>query len=256
VKTGANEDSLWSRLYGGDGHSEFLCVQRTADEDFAVAGTSGLSTANSGDFWLMKIDQSGDSLWSRTYGGAAAERCECVRQTSDGGFVLAGRRAEENWDWDFWLVKTDADGDNLWSLRWGDANENRFTTGLLTADGGFVFGGWTMSDGNAEQGWLVKTGPELAAHDVPMSQSFCLLTNYPNPFNPTTTLNFSFPRTSRVTIRAYDLLGREVDLIADAMYCAGAHTIAWTPRDLASGTYWISMTGDGFQLVRKTILLR
>jgi len=59
-----------------------------------------------------------------------------------------------------------------------------------------------------------------------------------------------------VTIRAYDLLGREVELIVNAVYPAGAHEVAWTPRNLASGGYLISLTGDGFHLARKTILLR
>lgn len=304
VKTDANGDSLWSRVYGEGGQGGFVCVRQTADQNFVLAGTI------SSDFWLMKIDQSGDSLWSRTYGGAETEGCESVQQTADGGFVLAGSKLQGMGDWDFWLVKTDAngdslwscayggedsddvcydivemddggyvligltgpttmwsydglvirtnaDGDSLWSLRFGDANYSAFTTTLRTADGGLVLGGYTQTDiTTTTEALLVKTGPELLAGDMPVAQSVCLLSNYPNPFNPTTILEFALPRTSRVTIRAYDLLGREVDLLSNAVYPAGAHTVAWTPRNLASGTYWISLTGDGFQLVRKTILLR
>ena len=250
-------DSLWSRTFGGNGDDRCSSVQQTLDGGYVLAGNTRSFGAGDTDFWLVKTDANGDSLWSRAYGGENSDdECYDVMETEDGGYVLIGQtRRSTEWSHDGLVIRTNADGDSLWSLRFGDANDNGFTTGLRTADGGFIFGGWTQRD-SSTQGWLVKTGPELLAGETPVARSVCLLSNYPNPFNPTTTLSFSLPRTSQVTIRAYDILGREVELIVNTVYPAGTHTVAWTPWKRASGTYLISLTGDGFDLVRKTILLR
>jgi len=259
MKIDQSGDSLWSRAYGGTGGLEVEggeSVRQTADGGFVVAGWKLQETLEE-DFWLVKTDANGDSLWSRAYGGEnSRDECYDVMETEDGGYVLIGQTTQTGvWSLDGLVIRTNADGDSLWSLRLGDANRNVFTTGLRTADGGFVFGGTTATD-FFSQSWLVKTGPELLAGETPVARSVCLLSNYPNPFNPTTTLSFSLPRTSQVTIRAYDILGREVELIVNTVYPAGAHTVAWTPWKRASGTYLISLTGDGFHMVRKTILLR
>jgi hypothetical protein len=111
-----------------------------------------------------------------------------------------------------------------------------------------------------DQGILHVQPPDTGSASVvqprPIADAHTIIQIYPNPFNSTTVLQFAVPRTSRVMIRAYDVLGREVDTIADAVYSTGEYSISWHCPDCASGVYWIRMSGDGFQHVRKTILLR
>ena len=71
---------------------------------------------------------------------------------------------------------------------------------------------------------------------------FALEHNYPNPFNPSTVIGYSLPVGARVTIRIYDLLGREVAAILDAFMPAGAHTVTWNPSECASGAYFARMS--------------
>jgi hypothetical protein len=85
---------------------------------------------------------------------------------------------------------------------------------------------------------------------------FELLQNYPNPFNPTTTVEFDLPRTSRVSIMVYDLLGREVARLVDGMKESGRHRLTFNGKDLATGVYLLRMQADSYVETRKIVLLR
>ncbi|MCX6601188.1 MAG: hypothetical protein NT025_06465 [bacterium] len=257
VRIDQSGDTLWTRTYGGTEMEKCQSVRQTVDGGFILAGWKFPPQSLDEDFWLLKTDADGDSLWSRSYGGPdLRDWCYDVIETLDGGFLLVGRTSPNDaWALDGLAIRTDASGDSLWSIRFGGANLDVFRSGLQTADGGFLCGGYTQGY-YFSNALLVKVCPELSVGETPVVPSVCLLTNYPNPFNLATTLSFALPRTAWITIRAYDLLGREVEVIVSAAYRAGAHEIAWTPNNLASSIYWITMNGDGFQLVRKTILLR
>jgi hypothetical protein len=100
----------------------------------------------------------------------------------------------------------------------------------------------------------VTGGKNALSTTIP--SDYYLHQNYPNPFNPGATFNFGVPRTSHVIIRAYDILGRQVDTLADGMIQAGHHQVIWNCSNCTSGVYLIMMSGDGFNIVRKAMLLR
>ncbi|HCA80346.1 MAG TPA: hypothetical protein DEP53_11505, partial [Bacteroidetes bacterium] len=66
---------------------------------------------------------------------------------------------------------------------------------------------------------------------------FGLAQNYPNPFNPSTTISYDVAKTAHVTIRVYDVLGRAVAQLVDAMQKPSNYTVQWNPGNLSSGTY-------------------
>ncbi|MBI5059952.1 DUF2961 domain-containing protein [candidate division KSB1 bacterium] len=85
---------------------------------------------------------------------------------------------------------------------------------------------------------------------------FTLEQNYPNPFNPSTQFSFTVPRASDVRIVVYDLLGRQVELLADRHYHPGEYTLTWDASALASGLYFVRLEAPQTQIVRKAMLLR
>jgi hypothetical protein len=89
-----------------------------------------------------------------------------------------------------------------------------------------------------------------------LAEDFQLLQNYPNPFNPTTEISFSAPRAAELSIRVYDLLGREVDVLLNQRVQAGNHKLKWTCRDCASGIYLIAMQAPDFYSVRKAVFMK
>jgi hypothetical protein len=91
--------------------------------------------------------------------------------------------------------------------------------------------------------------------------TFELVQNFPNPFNPTTTIRFALPRESKVTLKVYNLLGAEITTLVDESRGAGFHIAVWDGRDqngqpVASGIYLYQLIGDGVRLTQKMLMLK
>jgi photosystem II stability/assembly factor-like uncharacterized protein len=91
---------------------------------------------------------------------------------------------------------------------------------------------------------------------VDAPRSFALGQNYPNPFNPTTTIEFALPKSAFVTLRVYDVLGRQVGKLVNKKLSPGTYTRQWDARDLASGVYFYRLSAGEFSQTKKLILLR
>ena len=85
-----NPDTLWTRTYGGSGDDWAYSVQQTTDGGYIVAGYTTSFGAGDSDFYLVKTNSQGDTLWTRTYGGSSDDWAYSVQQTADGGYIVAG----------------------------------------------------------------------------------------------------------------------------------------------------------------------
>ena len=90
IKTDALGDMLWTRTFGGASGDFGSSVQQTADGGHIIAGGTSSFGADGGDVWLIKLDAVGETLWTRTYGGASVDVGYSVQQTSDSGYIIAG----------------------------------------------------------------------------------------------------------------------------------------------------------------------
>ena len=88
------------------------------------------------------------------------------------------------------------------------------------------------------------------------ADDFRLSQNYPNPFNPTTTIEYQLPKSSFVTIKVYDALGKEVVTLVNEEKPAGIHEVNFEPKDLTSGLYLYKISSGSFEQTRKMILLK
>ena len=79
---------------------------------------------------------------------------------------------------------------------------------------------------------------------------------YPNPFNPVTTIAYEVPNTSQVTIKVYDISGRETAQLVNSEIAQGYHTVDWNATNYASGAYFVKMIAGSFVQTRKMILLK
>ena len=89
-----------------------------------------------------------------------------------------------------------------------------------------------------------------------ISTSYNLSPAYPNPFNPTTNINFSVPNYDRVDIYIYDMTGRLVTTLSNHYYNPGNHLIKWNANSYASGVYFIKMKSSSFTDTQKIMLLK
>jgi hypothetical protein len=111
IKTDASGNLQWAKTYGGAIGDRALSVQQTSDGGYIVAGLTNSFGAGGLDIFLIKTDASGNVQWAKTYGGTDWEDAFSVQQTSDGGYIVAGR----TWSFgaggsDIFLIKTDANG--------------------------------------------------------------------------------------------------------------------------------------------------
>ena len=155
----AEGDLLWDRAYGGDDWDEAWAVVQTPDGGYALAGMTQSFGAGFQDMWLVKTNASGDTLWTRTYGGPSYDRAYALIVTQDGGLLLVGNTqsygAGSN---DFWAVKTDAAGDTQWTRTYGDDADDYGRGVVQTADDGFALvGSRYYGSGNV---LLVRTDTE------------------------------------------------------------------------------------------------
>ena len=90
----------------------------------------------------------------------------------------------------------------------------------------------------------------------PALNEFQLYRNYPNPFNPSTTISYSLPRQARIKIALYNILGNLVEILFDGEQTAGIHQLILNAKDLSSGVYFVSMVADHFNKSIKISLLK
>jgi hypothetical protein len=163
VKTNSTGDTLWTRIYGGSHNDKCYSVQQTTDGGYILGGYTYYDYTVA-DCWLLKTDANGDTLWTKTFGGIYESICHSVQQVADGGYILGGQtNCFGSGYWDFWLVRTDADGDSLWSRTFGESNFDEGWSAVQTTDGGYALGGYTGSYPDYDFR-LVKTGTERPYH--------------------------------------------------------------------------------------------
>jgi len=90
IKTNAAGDTTWTRTCGTTADDLGYSVRQTSDRGYIIAGNTSSSMADSDDVYLIKTNASGDTLWTRTYGGTGTDWGYSVGQTSNGGYVIAG----------------------------------------------------------------------------------------------------------------------------------------------------------------------
>lgn len=88
IKVNSQGDTLWTKTYGGNAEDVGRSVGQTDDEGYIIGGWTKSYGAGSDDFYLIKTDSLGDTLWTRTYGGTSADRGYSVSQTLDGGYIV------------------------------------------------------------------------------------------------------------------------------------------------------------------------
>jgi hypothetical protein len=160
IKTNADGDTLWTHTYGDMDWDWGYCVKQTSDHGYIIVGMTRSFGAGQDDIYLIKTDSNGDTLWTRTYGGTNIDWGYSVQQTSDGGYIIAGATKSfgEGLDWDVYLIKTDANGNALWTRTYGSTNNSELGRSVQqTSDGGYIIAGHTSTTDNDRDVYLLKT---------------------------------------------------------------------------------------------------
>ncbi|MBU0691704.1 T9SS type A sorting domain-containing protein [bacterium] len=258
IKTDANGDSLWTRMYGGSEQEEARSVVQTPDGGYLIAGWGRTLTPGNTNFIAIRTDANGDSLWGRTYGGEASDFSNTARPVMGGGYVIAGRSYSfANGLYDIWMLRINEAGDSLWSASWGGPDADHCISLLQLPDASFVLAGLTSTEGAGLQFYLQKTTPDpLPIDDYRSSQPLTVsLTACPNPFNSEVRIMYSLPQTDNVTLSVYNLQGQLVEHLLSERATAGEYSITWQPQ-ATSGIYFVRLQTGVVTATQKVLYLR
>jgi hypothetical protein len=169
VKLDAAGNKQWDKTIGGAEYDELTSLEQTSDGGyilggFSFSGADGDKTepfrseccysTRFPDYWVVKLDSTGNKQWDKTIGGAFYDALYALHQTRDGGYVLGGisgshigdDKTEANkGDYDYWVVKLDGGGNKQWDKTYGGTGYDALRALQQTSDGGFILGGNSSS---------------------------------------------------------------------------------------------------------------
>jgi len=158
VKLNSSGTLQWSNAIGGTNDDIAFSIIQTTDGGYAVAGSTNSFGAGGKDIYILKLNDSGMLLWSKTIGGINDDEAYSIVQTVDGGYAVAGYTTSFGaGSYDFYIVKLDASGTPLWSKTIGGTDIDFANSIIQTTDGGYAVAGYTLSFGaGSADAYIVK----------------------------------------------------------------------------------------------------
>jgi hypothetical protein len=131
--------------------------------------------------------------------------------------------------------------------------------GVLTADMLGIERVSLVNGAFVKENLVIEDSAGLPINDIPAV--FSLGQNFPNPFNPTTTINFGLPEDSKVTLKIFDILGRHVDTLVNGAYAPGNYSVVWDATDkygraVSAGVYFYTINAGTFHTTQKMLLIK
>ncbi|GEM_PF-2768997 len=159
LKLNSRGDIEWHRMYGGKEFDEPYDIIQTSGGGYVLVGITNSFGEKVGDYWILKLDKNGKSIWQKTFGGELEDRATGVVETADGGYLVAGWTRSfgvRKYDINAWLVKLSSEGKIEWQKSYGDERLNYANSVDVTTDGGFVVAGSANVKGRFPDLWLLK----------------------------------------------------------------------------------------------------
>jgi hypothetical protein len=267
VKLDGSGNKVWDKTYGGSKSDLVNSIQQTSDGGYIVSGHTwsddgDLSDGNNGenDYWIIKLDNVGNKVWDKTYGGSGNDYATSIQQTSDGGYIVAGTTSSSdgditdvnNGESDYWIIKLDESGNKVWDKTLGGSDSDNATSIQQNSEGGHIIAGYTKSsDGDITDGnnggydfWIIKLGTETPSN-VNKIETENMFSLYPNPAK------------SQVIVKTNALEALEQVLITDMtgkivkQFETQKSTTEIDVSNLVNGIYFVKAAGVSQKLVKK-----
>jgi len=260
VRTDEEGDTLWTKSYEGFVGLMSTEIIHTIDDCYMILGAAEpVNEEDDIDYYLIKTDLMGDTIWTKKSGYQGDDFGFSLQQTSDNGFIICGK-IDTSFSDDMFIAKTDAYGDSMWSMTingyhiWDDAAYCI----RQTTDNCYVMTGAISAYNSNRQVYLCKLAPDQTSinYNYFSPDKYNLVQNYPNPFNASTTISFSLSEPQFITLKIYDLLGREVQTLVDEQKQAGTHQAIWNAENAVSGMYFYKISAGDYTETRKMVLLK
>ncbi len=268
VKLNSTGDILWTKSLGGTDSEVASAIQQTTDGGYIVAGYSssnnGDVSGNHGgrDYWVVKLNSTGDILWTKSLGGTDDEGASAIQQTTDGGYIVAGYSRSNNGDVtgnhggrDYWIVNLNSTGDTLWTKSLGGTDDEVAFSIQQTTDGGYIVAGNSISnnwDVSGNHGgldyWIVKLSPSSVGINEPFANEHSI-NLYPNPAGSQLAISSSSFHNEAVTVCVINAQGE----IMQEQKLTWCNNINMNIKDLSEGIYFLQMKSESGSIVKKFV---
>ena len=268
LRLNSEGDTLWTRTFGGTLDDEGCSIMETFCGDFIVAGYTESFGAGNEDFWILRLDSAGDTLWTKVYGYFYNDKAKSIIQTYDRGFLVTGHIQDFfTHDFDAWVLRLDSMGDTLWAQTYGGSEDDHGYCIIQTADSGFLLLATTRSFGAGNTDiYLVKVDPEGIVEWETTKPQDIVFSVAPNPFNSSCAI--TAPAGAEIEI--YDISGNVVTPYSSRQsrdsfvplnkgdrgdVSASVGGIIWRPaQTIASGIYLVRATTEDGNCITKRIV--
>lgn len=173
-------DIIWENTIGGNQNDLLQSIDLTSDGGYILGGTSASSISGdktedsvNDDYWIVKIDSTGNILWQNTIGGSINDRLVSIQQIHNGGYILGGNSTSDIsgdkteicfGSFDYWILETDSVGNIVWQETIGGSSIDQLSSIQQTLDHGFILGGVSESNTSGDKTenswatdyWVVK----------------------------------------------------------------------------------------------------
>jgi hypothetical protein len=157
IRTDSGGNLIWNKTYGGNWYDTGSNIQKTNNGHYVIVGST-MNTQSDQNVWVLKIDDNGDTLWTRSYGGQDWDAGSHISETDDEGYIITGYTCSYGpGNYNLWLIRTNSVGDTNWTRVYGDGSESGHAV-HETRDYGYIVIGstWNFGAGNMDM-WLVRT---------------------------------------------------------------------------------------------------
>ncbi len=226
-----------------------------------VAGGT-LNSVTGYDYIIFSYNHMGELQWSDTYNGLVSGFDKPTAITTDNfnNIYLTGQSRNQNNTSDFATIKYSVSGDRKWVARTGYPRVLYSVPSSISVNnyGDVHITGYFLNSPTTHDFYTVKYEQTaiLSKNSAVVPSSYSLSQNYPNPFNPSTQIKFDVPVSGIVKISVYDIIGREVSILADEFKEAGSYELNFDASKLASGTYFYKIQAGTFTAIKKMVLIK
>ncbi len=253
-------DTVWTRLYHGPNDESAVSVMSNEDGTYTILSGISALTDPLNRILLMRINSQGDTIGTRTYLTRGRPIPHSFCRAIGGGYLVIGTTTNisPTQQAQMFALRISEQGDTLWSSIFHRSEADEGRSAISIGDGTYLLGGHSHTPGRGFDMYLVKTRPDPFDTDVrtPVFPSDFNVSVYPNPFNATTTLSFSLPHTSPVSLTIFNVLGQAVYRADLGTLNAGEHSHLFDANKLPSGVYLARVQAAEHSQMRKMVLLK
>ncbi len=214
VRTDANGDTLWSSFQGGIGEIAGYDLRQTQDGGFVIAGVTTADSGQTLDVWLVRTDEHGTLLWSRSYSRSEDDEGLAVIETIDGNYIVAGFTMNAEMGRDLWLLKMNSSGDSLMSRIYGfdgvPSQRILYPQKLTVTEAGFLVAGsaggstfMTEFDANLDTLWSQVFSGVSTQHLVGTENGYLSYGSYYNDLDHETQIHLVYIDQNGMELQRY-----------------------------------------------------